>query len=138
MKDRSRALAVMIAVLLAGCVLGVTGLHFWEAAFGARVGASVTPRVKGQNARLARLLQLSTTQETKLKAILDDSRREIDAGRAEWETKLEAIRTRTNEKITAILNDEQKEQFQQVLAKGDVHKHGSGRGNTAGDQKKGR
>jgi Spy/CpxP family protein refolding chaperone len=128
MKNRLRALAVMIAVLLAGCVLGMTGLHFWETGFRAPVDASATRRAQEQNAKLARRLQLTAAQEAQLKAILDDSRRQINAGRTELETKLETIRARTNEKIAAILNEEQKKKFQQLLSEGDVHKLRSGRG----------
>ena len=128
MKNRLHALAVMIAVLLAGCVLGMTGLHFWETGFRARVDSSAPRRAGDQNARLARRLQLTASQEAQLRAILDDSRGRINTARAELEAKLETIRAQTNEKIIAILNEEQKKKFQQLLSEGDARKRRNDRG----------
>lgn len=122
MKDRARAMAVIIAVLLAGCLLGVAGLHFWERGFRAQNGIPLTPRVQGQTERLAKRLQLTAAQEAQLKAILEDSRHQINNGRAELEMKLETIRNQTNEKIAAILNDEQKRAFQKLLGEAAAHR----------------
>ncbi len=125
MKSRTRALAVMIALLLAGLFLGGAVHHFWEMRFPGRTAALTAPPV--QTERLARRLQLSTEQTAQLKAILEESRRQINAGREEYDSKLLAVRTRTNEKITAILGEEQRKRFRQLLDEAEAHRHPAGR-----------
>ncbi len=137
MKDRARALAVMIAILLAGCLLGIASLRIWERGFRGRDGSFLTPRAQGQTERLAKRFRLSAEQEAQLKAILEDSRRQINNGRAELETKLETIRKQTNEKIAAILNDEQKEAFRKLLSEAEAHRGHSGRGEGKGGRLQG-
>jgi Spy/CpxP family protein refolding chaperone len=132
MKSRARALAVMIALLLAGCLLGIAGHHFWEMRFRERAAAPVAPQVQRQTDRLAKRLQLNAEQAAQLKAILDESRLRINAGRAEYDSKLEAIRAQTNEKIAAILNDEQRKRFQQLLSEADAHRRPADRGDGRG------
>ena len=120
MKNRARALAVIIAILLAGCLLGIAGLHFWERGFRGRDAIPSTARGQGQTERLAKRLQLTPEQEAQLKAILEDSRRRINGSRAELEQKMETIRVQTNEKIAAILNDGQRKEFQRLLSEADA------------------
>ena len=108
--------------------MGVTGLHFWERGVRGRDGIPLTPGVQGQTERFAKRLQLTAAQEAQFKAILEDSRRQINNGRAELEMKLETIRNQTNEKIAAILNDEQKRAFQKLLGEAAAHRGHSVRG----------
>ena len=75
---------------------------------------SDTQRAQGHTGRLASRLQLTKEQEAQLNAILEDSKRQIDAGRKELESKMQTIRAKTNERIAAILNDEQRTKFQQL------------------------
>ncbi len=137
MKDRGRALAVMIAVLVAGCLLGVAGLRFWERGFRGRNVLPLTPGIQGQSERLAKRLQLTAAQEAQLKAILEDSRRQINDGRAELEVKLETIRSQTNEKIAVILNEEQKRAFQKLLGEAAAHRGHAVRGEGKKDRNQG-
>ncbi len=132
MKNRARALAVMIAVLLAGCILGIAGHRSWEMWFRGRVAVSSAPQIQRQTDRLAKRLQLTTEQEAQLKAILEDSRLQINAGRTELQSKMESIRARTNEKIAAILTDEQRKTFQQFLSEAGAHRHPMGHGEGRG------
>ncbi len=125
MKNRTRALAVMTAVLLAGCLLGVAGFRFWERGFRGRDAIPQAPRVPGQTDRLARRLHLNPEQEAQLKAILEESRRQINSGRAELEQKMETVRVQTNEKIAAILDDGQKKEFQRLLSQAEAHRRGA-------------
>ncbi len=132
MKNRARALTVMIAVLLIGCILGIAGHRSWEMWFRGRTTASSGPQIQRQTDRLAKRLQLTTEQEVRLKAILEDSRLQINAGRTELQSKMETIRARTNEKITAILTDDQRKTFQQLLSEAGAHRHTLGHGEGRG------
>ena len=115
MKNRTRALAVILAILLIGCILGIAGYRFFEGGSHARPAISSSGRVLGHTGRIADQLQLTKEQEKQLGEILDDSRRQIETGRKELDSKLQEIRTKTNARITAILNDEQRQKFQKIL-----------------------
>jgi Spy/CpxP family protein refolding chaperone len=132
MKNRARALVVLIAVLLAGCLLGIAGHHFFERRFQASSGNSTALRGQGHQDRLAKRLQLTAEQEVQLKSILEESRRQINLGRAELEAKVEAIRSATNGRIAAILNEEQKKKFQQLMSEGESGRHAAGHSEGSG------
>ena len=127
MKNRSRAMMVLIAVLLAGCLLGIAGNHYFERRSIRSSINSTALRSQGNPERLAKHLQLTAEQEVQFKTIVEDSRRQINAGSAELESKVEAIRSATNGKIAAILNDEQKKKFQQLLSEAEAHRRPAGR-----------
>jgi Spy/CpxP family protein refolding chaperone len=133
MKNRSSALAVIVAVLLIGCLLGVAGYHFLGRGLQKHSAVSDTQRTQSHAGRLTGRLQLTKEQEAQLNAILEDSRRQINAGRTELESKLQDIRAKTNERIAAILNDEQKEKFKQLLSEADSHGRSSDQGRGHGD-----
>jgi Spy/CpxP family protein refolding chaperone len=132
MKNRTSALAVITAVLLIGCLLGIAGFHFYERSLQKRSVASFTSGVQGHTGRLADRLQLNNAQKAQLDEILENSRIEIDAGRMELESKMQVIRTKANEKIAAILNDEQKKKFQQILNEAESRQQHEGRGHGHG------
>jgi Spy/CpxP family protein refolding chaperone len=77
-------------------------------------------------------LQLTKAKEAQLNEILEASRREIDASRTEWESKLQSIRTKTNERIATILNDEQKKKFQQLLSEAGTYRESGRQGHGHG------
>lgn len=133
MKNRARALAAIFAVLLIGCLLGVAGYHYWGKDPQKHSAISDAQRAQGHAGRLADRLLLTKEQKAQLNSILADSRRQIDAGRKELESKMQTIRAQTNEKIAAILNDEQRKNFQQFLGEAKSHgrpaNQGSGHGN---------
>ena len=67
MKNRSHAVAVIVAVLLIGCILGIAGYHFFfEKKFPVTPAASNTGHVSGHAGRLADRLQLTKEQEGQL------------------------------------------------------------------------
>ena len=121
MKNRTRAFAVIVAVLLIGCVLGIAGYHFYARRLQRDPANTATRHSSGHTGRLADRLQLTKEQEQQLNKILEESRQQIESGRRELESKLQEIRTKTNERIAAILNDEQKKKFQQLLTEGRSH-----------------
>jgi Spy/CpxP family protein refolding chaperone len=132
MKNRTRALAAILAVLLIGCLLGIAGYHYFGRGLQKHTVVSDTQRTQGHAGRLVDRLQLTKEQEAQLNVILEDSRRQIDAGRKELEFKMQAIRVKTNERIDAILNDEQRKKFQQFRSETKSHdrpaNQGSGHG----------
>jgi len=115
MKNRTQALAVLIAVFLVGCVLGVAGFRLWESRSQGEAVPLFPWREQGRAGRLVELLQLTPEQNAQLNAILQDTRRQIDASRLDTERKMDAIRTQANAKIEALLNDEQKKKFAQYV-----------------------
>jgi Spy/CpxP family protein refolding chaperone len=133
MKNRLRALAVILAVLLIGCLLGIGGYHFLGRGLDNQAAVSDARRIQSHTGRLASRLQLTKEQEEQLKAILEDSRRQINTGRAEWESNMQAIRAKTNKKISAILNDEQRRMFQQYLNEAQSHGRPADQGRGHGD-----
>jgi Spy/CpxP family protein refolding chaperone len=133
MKNRSSALAVIVAVLLIGCLLGVSGYHFLGDGPQKHSASPDMQRSRGHAERLTSRLQLTGDQEAQLKAILEDSRRQIAASRTEWDAKLQDIRNKTNERIAALLNEEQKKKFEQLLSEGASHGRSPGQGRGRGD-----
>ena len=133
MKNRTRALAAIFAVLLIGCLLGVAGYHYWGRGLQKHSAISGAQRAQGHAGRLADRLQLTKEQKAQLNAILEDSRRQIDAGRKELESKMQTIRTQTNEKIAAILNDEQRKNFLQFRGEAKPHERPANQGSGHGD-----
>ena len=121
MKNRSSALAVIFAVLLIGCILGIASYHFFARGSRERQASFSASRIPGHPGRLADQLQLTKEQEMQLGMILEDSRRQIETGRKDWDSKLQEIRTKTNERIAAILNNEQKQKFQTILNSAGSH-----------------
>jgi Spy/CpxP family protein refolding chaperone len=133
MKNRASALAVIFAVLLIGCILGIAGYHFFEKRSYGGSAVSSVGRIPGHTGRLAEQLQLTKEQEKQLGVILEESRHQIETGRNQWDLKLQEIRTKTNERIATILNDEQKQKFQTILSTAGSHgrssdEQGHGRG----------
>jgi Spy/CpxP family protein refolding chaperone len=133
MKNRARALAAIFAVLLIGCLLGIAGYHFLGRGLPKHSAISDAQRAQGHAGRLADRLQLTKEQKAQLNAILAGSRRQIDAGRKELESKMQTIRAQTNEKIAAILNDEQRKNFRQFLGESKSHDRPANQGSGHGD-----
>jgi Spy/CpxP family protein refolding chaperone len=120
MSSRAKAVVVLIAVLLAGCLIGIWGFDEWtERSGGDRGGFS--SRQPDVEARFARRLELSSEQQKQLNEILEESRRQIDTTRAEMGKKFDEIRAATNTKIAAILTEEQKKKFEQLLKEAEAH-----------------
>jgi Spy/CpxP family protein refolding chaperone len=133
MKTRSSALVVIIAVLFIGCLLGIAGYHFFGKEPQKTPAISDIQRTQVHAGRLSGRLQLTQEQDAQLKTILEESRQQIYTGRMEWDAKLQDIRAKTNEKITAILNGEQKKIFKQILSEAQSHEQSGAHGHGHGD-----
>jgi hypothetical protein len=133
MKNRTRALAAIIAVLLIGFILGIAGYRFFERRSHGIPAISSAGRI-AHTGRLAYQLQLTNEQEKQLGIILEDSRREIETERQGWDSKLQAIRAKTNERISSILNNEQKQKFQEILSAAGSHGRPPAQGHAHGHE----
>jgi Spy/CpxP family protein refolding chaperone len=117
MSDRGRALTMLTAVFLLGCMLGAACVLVWGGRVVADRGSRTSePLVRGDRPlRLVERLKLTPDQEKRVREILGESRKEMDALRAESAPRFAAIRSDMDRKIEAILNDQQKQQFQEFL-----------------------
>ena len=122
MKTRIQAIAVLVAVLLLGCLIGVTGSwlrygkYMETRAAERRGGPTFPPRYQDQRLpdqrlpeqRLPELLRMTPEQKILFEDIMRESRQELDAMSREQQLKINTVVAGTNEKIRSILNDEQK------------------------------
>ena len=134
MTDRPRALAVLLAVFLVGCLAGASGSYYYlkhNADAQSHRRQEGPPGFQGRQRwlDLLRSLQLTPDQDARFKEIMMESwkqmdplrkqgdplRKQLDAMRAEQMPKIEAIRAETNQKISAILNPEQRKKFDAFL-----------------------
>ncbi len=114
MSDRTRAVMVLLAVFLLGCVVGGGATFIWRN----KVVIANSPRGDAYRRgpqRLVERLQLSSEQEKRFREIMDSSRKQLEAVRAESAPKAAAIRAEMNKEVLAILNDDQKVKFEEFL-----------------------
>ena len=124
MKTRIQAIAVLVAVLLLGCLIGVTGSwlrygkYMETRATERRGGPTFPPRYQEQRLpeqRLPELLRMTPEQKVLFEDIMRESRQELDAMSMEQQLKINTVIAGTNEKIRSILNDEQKTKLETSL-----------------------
>ncbi len=120
MNSRKSAIAVMIAVLLIGCLLGAFGAWLWEKRTENALNANGRYIEHDYSIRIFERLQITSEQETMLQEILEESRREILACRAEMQDKMDVIRSNANEKIAAILDENQRSMFERLLKESEL------------------
>jgi Spy/CpxP family protein refolding chaperone len=128
MKDRPRALSVLVAVFLAGIVIGATGSYYWfkfpaeaERPFDGRRPAPPPPSNTQERLTFSQILDLTPEQDQQFKQIFEETRRKLEELRQAQEEeryqKIEAIWTETNPKLRAVLDEEQKVKFNDFLAR---------------------
>jgi len=138
MNNRVRALESLIAIFLVGLIIGIGGALLWVDR-GPQNATDTNSRSAGgykkNPIKLSGLLHLTQEQDAKIKAIFDDTRRQSAALSKEMGPKFEAIRSEANDKIAAILNDEQKKIWEQFLKERDrdESRDRSGRGGGRND-----
>lgn len=134
MISRKNAIAVLIAVLLIGCLVGASGIWLWEKKI--RDNAMINDRYTQYDYSIRFIDQLHITpeQETNLKEILEDSRIKINACRIEMQSRMDAIRVDTNNRIAALLDKDQKSMFERLVREAEARRgsghHGRGREST--------
>ncbi len=118
MTDRPRALAVLIAVFVLGCVLGSAGSYMWlrhSEPPSARNMRSFPAGSGPGRQRLPELLQMTPEQENQFREIMAESRKKLESLRTEQEPKIEAIRAETNRELLSVLNPDQQKKFDGFL-----------------------
>ena len=128
MNGRNRVIVVIIAVLLSGCLLGASGFWLWEKRAQNALNVNDGYAQHEYSTRLFDQLQITSEQETRLKEILEESRREINTCRTELQDKMDSIRAKTNEKISSILDENQKSMFESLINETESHRGGSHHG----------
>jgi hypothetical protein len=116
-KDRPRALAVLIAVFLGGCIIGSSGSFFWlRLRYKSEIEKfGIFPPRRSPERRLSEELQLTPEQNTRYLEISAEFRRGLDAIRVEQAPKFEKIKSDFNRKLSEILNEEQRNKFEAFL-----------------------
>ena len=120
MTDRMRALAVLIAVFLVGCALGATGSYYWVSST-ISTASSPVPRPQVQpmrdpgGRRIAEILQLTPEQESRFKEIMADSRKQIEVIQSEELPKIQSAQAEMNRRISELLTEEQRKQFDDYM-----------------------
>ncbi len=115
MTSRKNAVAVLAAVLLIGCLLGVSGFWLWGQRVQSPADINARYSQHAYSSRIFDRLQITSQQEAQLKEILEDSRREINDCRIELQEKMDKIRADTNARIAAILDENQKKIFETLI-----------------------
>jgi Spy/CpxP family protein refolding chaperone len=116
-KERPRAIAVLISVFLLGCILGSAGSYFYFKKYSklpmmAREGGPPPPH--GQR-RWPELLQMTPEQDARFNEIMRESRQRLDALSIEQGQKIRSVLAETNQKISSILDDKQRKKFEELL-----------------------
>ena len=120
MKDRLRALAVLITVFLLGCLAGSAGSYFWlKRSPDFRDGAMKDgPMPRPQPPNFKQILQLTPEQDVQFKETVAEYRRRMtefrknaDAFHFEQDAKIQGILSEMDRKLYSILNEEQKKKF---------------------------
>jgi len=122
--NRPRALAVLISVFLSGCIVGAAGSYFLikskpALVFSGFVGGASYGR-SSEGSRLPRLLEqlkMNPEQEKQFNKIMEDWRNQINSLRTAQFARFEETRSESNKKIAAILNEEQRKEFELYLKK---------------------
>jgi hypothetical protein len=116
-KDRMRALIVLVAVFVFGCFLGATGSYFWFAKYSQFPNAmrETGPPPPHGRPRLPELLEMTHAQEVQFGEIMKESRRQLDALQMDQRPKIEAVLEASNQKISSILDEKQLIKYQAFL-----------------------
>jgi hypothetical protein len=125
MNDRPRALAVLISIFLAGCIIGAIGFFLWakkqpeslpfRPPNAGNFRMPPGPR-SGQANPWTQMLQLTPEQEKSIMQIMQEANRQLDALQKEYEPRYNAVRTEHEPKIKAIIDDRNRK-FSAVLNK---------------------
>ncbi len=114
--ERKRATLYLGLIFLCGALAGAVATNLWMSLGPSAPPARAdSPRPSRQRAVewFAQHLDLSPEQAQQLGVILDETRQAYGA----HELEIERIRQQGNDRIRAILNDQQKARFEQILIK---------------------
>ena len=126
MNSRQNAIAVIIAILLTGCLLGAFGTWLLVQRTRNTVNINDGFNQRDYSIRVFDRLQITSEQEAELAEILEESRKEILDCRNELQNRMDKIRVETNEKIFEILDEDQRILFESQLHGMDPRRRGGG------------
>jgi Spy/CpxP family protein refolding chaperone len=116
-KERPRAIAVLITVFLLGCVLGSAGSYFYFRKYSRppMISREVGHPPPHGMRKWPELLQMSQEQDTRFKEIMKESREKLDALSMDQGKKIQSVLSETNQKISSILDENQRKKFEELL-----------------------
>ena len=109
-KWQVRLAALIIFVI--GFIAGALAMNIYR---GQRAPSAYGDR-RGRFEETLDKLNLTQDQKTQVKAIFDDARAQLGQLRKESEPKFREVRKQTEERLKAVLEPEQWEQFQQIMS----------------------
>ncbi len=118
-RTRLKIWLVLLAVFVLGCVTGValTGLYRSRASSGAESHERV---MHERFERMRTELNLTDQQTAAVRTILDETRNEYRALRTELRPRFEEPRMKARSRIRALLNSEQQQKFDAMVAQQDA------------------
>ncbi len=127
MKDRLRALAVLVAVFLVGIIIGAAGSFFWlkPSTDAVRTFDDVPPPPKTEMTRPPfPELNLTEEQKKQFEGIMAETRKKFEETEAlkrdqmiDLDKRRDVILTEHNRKVGAILDEDQKMKFDSFVSK---------------------
>ena len=109
-KWQVRLAALIIFVI--GFIAGALAMNIYRG----QQGPSAYGDRRGRFEETLDKLNLTQDQKTQVKAIFDDARAQLTQLRKESEPKFREVRKQTDERLKAVLEPEQWEQFQQIMS----------------------
>ncbi len=124
MNSRSKATFLVLLIFGIGVLFGGTLVFFWaqprfpfpDGPPGRRQEVRNNPSPERSMNRLSDALDLSPSQRTALRRILEESRQQLGEINKESNGRHRAVRRETLEQIRALLEPDQMEQFEEFLA----------------------
>lgn len=111
-----RAIFYLVAIFVLGVVLGALGAHLFERHWGRLPWGQRRARVVE---RFTRELRLSPEQRDQLVRILDETGQRYQKLNEQVRPQYDEIRQSARQRIRAILNDEQRARFEEIVRKMD-------------------
>ncbi|HET8781619.1 MAG TPA: Spy/CpxP family protein refolding chaperone [Pyrinomonadaceae bacterium] len=125
-KNRWQVRVAAMVIFVIGFAAGILALNVYR-----RVAGSERPRDRIE--QMARRLNLTDDQKTKVQEIFSDTREQVRALRRESEPKFEDIRRQADTRLQQVLTAEQWEQFQKE--RHEMRGRRGGRGGPRGDDR---
>ena len=123
-KTRLKIWLVVVGVFALGCVTGAS----FDSVYRLRAGSGERPEARGRRSKeqlfesLKHDLSLNNTQATEVHAILDQTRNDYRALRAEVRPRYDALRQKARARIRALLTPEQQQLFDAKAAERDAQR----------------
>ena len=111
-KNKWQIRLAVIVIFVIGFIAGALAVNFYLA----RKWSSSASMRGGRFERVFNQLDLTPDQQQKVKAIFEDTRRQLTDIRQESEPRFREVRRQTDERLQAVLTPAQWEQFQKITS----------------------